>query len=61
MVKTWTNLSKKDKKHLREMNINYKWQFEKQVKHMKNERKKHPSKRVVCYECMKIAKKIGMW
>ena len=37
MVKTWSKLSKKDKKHLREMNIRYKWQFEDQVKFLKKE------------------------
>jgi len=59
VVKTWSKLSKKDKKHLREMNIRYKWQFENQVKFLKKEQKKR--NRVMCWECMQIAEKIGMW
>ena len=57
----WSKLPKKDKKHLRESKIIYKWQFEKQVKFLKSEMKKHPQNRFVCYDCIRIAKKIGMW
>ena len=54
-------LNKTDRKHLREMNIYTKYQFEKQVEHMKNELKKHPTERFVCLDCRRIADKLGMW
>ena len=60
-MKKWSTLSKKDKKHLRESNIKTKWQFEEQVKFMKNEFKKHPQERIICYDCKNIAIKLKMW
>jgi len=57
----WSKLPKKDKKHLRENNILYKWQFEEQVQHMKKLIKEINDRAIVCWECIKIAKKLGMW
>ena len=59
--KLWSKLPKKDKKHLREMNIRTKWDFERQVKFMKEEIKKEPDTRFFCWECREIADKLGMW
>jgi len=54
-------LNKTDRKHLKEMNICTKYQFEKQVKYMKEELDKHPTEIFICWECRKIADKLGMW
>jgi hypothetical protein len=59
--KTWSTLSKADKKHLREMKIFYKWQFEDQIKFLKKQIRLHPQERFFCYECRRIAEKIGLW
>ena len=61
-VMVWSKLPKKDKKHLRESNILYKWQFEQQVKFMKERQEENPDRHnVVCWECRKIADKLGLW
>ena len=54
-------LNKTDRKHLREMKINTKWQFTEQVAFLKKERTEHPDRPYPCYDCIRIAKKLGMW
>jgi len=57
----WSKLPKKDKKHLRENNIYTKYQFEKQVEFMKKERDTPNSNPILCWDCIHIAVKIGLW
>jgi len=57
----WSKLPKKDKQHLRENNILYKRQFEEQIQHMKKVMDKVDDRTFVCWDCLKIAKKLGMW
>jgi hypothetical protein len=59
--KIWSKLPKKDKKHLRENKILYKWQFEEQIKHIKKLQNEGEYPMFVCYDCITIAKKLGMW
>jgi len=61
MKKTWSKLSKADKKHLRDNKIYTKWQFEEQIEFMKKEMKKQSKHPIICWDCIKIAKKLGMW
>lgn len=59
--RTWTKLSKKDKTHLKESGINTKFQFGLQVEHMKKELNRPPLEQFLCWDCVKIVKKLGMW
>jgi len=54
-------LNKTDRKHLREMNIDSKYFFEKQIAFLKEEHEKNPNKPYLCYDCIRIARKLGMW
>ena len=54
-------LTKADQKHLRENKIYTKYQFEKQVKFLKETREKEPDRPFPCYDCLRIAKKLSMW
>lgn len=58
----WSKLSKKDKKHLRDNKIFTKYQFEKQVIFQKKQLELfHQEKpHSLCWECISIAKKLGM-
>lgn len=56
-----SKLNKKERAHLRENKIRYKYQMEEQVKFLKEEQKKDPIKRFFCWECRDIAVKLGMW
>jgi hypothetical protein len=53
-------LTKREQTHLIEMGINTKYKFEKQVQFLKDEIKKEPD-RILCYDCIRIAKKLEMW
>lgn len=53
-------LNKTDRKHLREMKIYTKYQFQKQVDFLK-EQFKTTDRGIVCWDCLQIAKKLGMW
>ena len=55
----WSKLPKKDKKHLRENKIFTKYLFEQQILYLKSVKAEHPISS--CYECIQIAKKLGMW
>ena len=54
-------LNKTEQKHLRENKIDTKYQFEEQVKFLKETREKEPDRAFPCYDCLHIAKKLGMW
>ena len=54
-------LTKADQKHLRENKIFTKAIFQKQIKFLKEMRQKHPDCPYPCYECIRIARKLGMW
>ena len=54
-------LTKKEQKHLRDMGIHTKYQFQNQVKYLKEEKEKYPEYPYHCYDCVHIAKKLGMW
>lgn len=54
-------LNKKEQKHLKEMKIDRKYLFERQIKFLKEEREKYPDRPYPCYECVHIARKLGMW
>lgn len=53
-------LTKKEQKHLREMKVDTIYKFHNQIKFLKEEIKKEPD-RVLCFDCIHIAKKLGMW
>ena len=54
-------LNKTDRKHLKEMNIDRRYLFEKQITFLKEEHEKNPYNPYLCYDCIHIARKLGMW
>lgn len=54
-------LNKAEKKHLREMKLTTLEKFKKQIQFLKEDRVKHPDQQYLCYECIHIAKKLGLW
>jgi len=59
--KTWKQkLTKKQRKHLNEMKIYTKHSLEVQKAHLKKEMK-GDTRCFVCYECIEILKRLGMW
>jgi hypothetical protein len=54
-------LNKTDRKHLRENKIFTKYQMQKQIDFLQKTRKEHPDNPYPCYDCVHIAKKLGMW
>jgi hypothetical protein len=54
-------LTKMEQKHLRELKINTLYKFRNQIKFLKEEREKHPDRPYPCYDCIHIARKLGMW
>lgn len=54
-------LTKKEQKHLRENKIRTKYDMQKQVEHIKAFKRDYPDNTFVCYECVAIARKLGMW
>ena len=54
-------LNKTDRKHLKEMNINTKYKFQEQIIFLKGEQKKTADNRILCYDCIHIARKLGLW
>lgn len=58
---TWSTLPKKDKKHLRESKIFYKWQFIEQIAHIKKKQREGEHPMFICHECISIARKLGLW
>lgn len=61
MGKTWkSKLTKKERKHLNEMGIRTIQSMKIQVAHIKGELAKGTNG-IVCWDCIAIAKKLGMW
>jgi len=58
----WQNkLTKKELKHLKESGITTKYQLSKQLEYTKELMKEEPYKSMVCWDCIHILKKLGMW
>jgi len=53
------NLTARERKHLKEMNIRYKYQLINTIKHQEALEKGKPSW-PMCWECVNIAKKMGI-
>jgi hypothetical protein len=54
-------LTKKEQKHLRENKIRTLYDMRKQVAFLKDMKEKYPDYQYPCYDCLHIAKKLGMW
>ncbi|OGM01485.1 hypothetical protein A3K72_01660 [Candidatus Woesearchaeota archaeon RBG_13_36_6] len=54
-------LNKTDRKHLRDSGILTRYQMMKQVTYLQDLKLKNPDRPYGCYDCVRIAKKLGMW